>query len=83
MGKGSWELRVESSPERVVDLAKYRGREIVNAHGERKNRVQSFIEEAIESGFVSSIAITTTVISIPKPVSCHFSHIFIPFISLL
>ena len=38
---------LETNPERVVDLVENKGCEIVNKHGERKNRVQSFIKQAI------------------------------------
>ena len=62
-------------------------------HGERKNRVQSFIKQPININWirlcfmwVSSITNNhyySTLISISKSVSCHFSHLFIPFISSL
>ena len=62
-------------------------------HGERKNRVQSFIKQHININWirlcfmwVSSITNNhyySTLISISKSVSCHFSHLFIPFISSL
>ena len=87
MGKGNWDW------EKAFDWKQGMWNCEHKTHGERKNRVQSFIKQPININWiqlcfkwVSSITNNhyySTLTSISKSVSCHFSHLFIPFISSL